>query len=519
MKKLFITVLAFVALTANAQDPAYPPAPAAPLNVVKAEYFIDTDPGFGLGTDIPLTAAADIPALAATINTAALTAGAHKLYIRTLNAEGKWSVTTVRQFIVDFDPAYPANTAPLNVVKAEYFIDTDPGFGLGTDIPVTAALDIPALAGSINTALLSAGAHRLYVRTLNAEGEWSVTTARQFAVDFDPAYPAAPATAQNITSAEYFIDTDPGFGNGNTIPLTAAVDIAALVANVNTNLLPAGAHRLYIRTRSNEGKWSVTSSSQFIVNDDPAYPATPAAPGNITFAEYFFDTDPGFGNGTSITLTPGVDISNLTFAANTATLTAGTHNLYIRSLDDWSITSVRPFEVGTTLPLQLLFFTATGINNNVVLNWKTANEINISHFEIENSSDGRNFTTVGIKNGGAANYSYEDNRRVTLRTYYRLKIVDRDGRFSYSGIVLLQFSADNGLLVFPNPVAAYVTVAGIKEPGILRLINSAGVIVKQQNITGQSYTIDMKTMPAGVYTLLYFNNKMEAVETKSIIKQ
>ncbi|HRG94083.1 MAG TPA: hypothetical protein PLZ10_14095, partial [Chitinophagaceae bacterium] len=289
MKKLFIILFLAFAVHANAQDPAYPPAPAAPLNLVKAEYFIDTDPGFGLATDIPLTAAQDIPSLAASINTLSLTAGVHRLYVRTLNAEGEWSLSTVMPFVVDFDPAYPtAPAAPLNVVKAEYFIDTDPGFGLGTDIPLTAAVNIASLAASINTGSLIIGSHRLYVRTLNAEGEWSLTAVSQFVVDFDPAYPTAPPAPQFVTKMEYFIDTDPGFGAGTDIPVTAATDISGFVAGINTNLLTAGSHQLYIRTKNNEGRWSITGARSFIVDENPAYPASPASPGNISFLEYFF---------------------------------------------------------------------------------------------------------------------------------------------------------------------------------------------------------------------------------------
>lgn len=161
MKKLLSTIFLFAALYANAQDPAYPPAPAAPLNIVKAEYFIDADPGFGFGTNIPLTAATDIAGLAATINTGLLTAGAHRLYLRTLNAEGAWALISSRQFVVDFDPLYPtAPAAVQNITQAEYFIDADPGFGNGTNIPLTAATDIAGLSAGINTNLLTAGAHK-----------------------------------------------------------------------------------------------------------------------------------------------------------------------------------------------------------------------------------------------------------------------------------------------------------------------------------------------------------------------
>lgn len=525
MKKLFIIVLAFAACTASAQDPSYPPAPAAPLNVVKAEYFIDADPGFGNGTDIPLTAATNIPALAATINTAALSAGAHKLYVRTLNTEGRWSVTAIRQFIVDFDPAYPTNTVPLNVVKAEYFIDTDPGFGNGTDIPVTAALDIPALTGSINTASLLAGAHRLYVRTLNAEGEWSVTSVKQFTVDFDPVYPTVPAAPLTVVKAEYFIDTDPGFGNGNIIPLIAATDLPSLVASINTNLLPAGVHRLYTRSLNAEGEWSNTSFKQFIVNEDPAYPAAPLAPGTITFAEYFFDTDPGFGNGTPITLSPGVDINSLNVPVNTGSLTAGLHQLYIRSFDDWSLTSVKELLVSSTLPIRFISFTGYTENSTTILKWKTDNEVNTLSFDVERSTDGIQFTKIGevfsANTSGQHEYMYEDSHPVNGVNYYRLKQKDNDGRFTYSAVLRLIYGNNlQKLFVYPNPATTTISINTGTSFGkkVISIYNVQGVkVYEQEFVQVQTVQLNVQALPAGAYKLMVNDgNKNEVV---TFIKQ
>jgi hypothetical protein len=82
MKIIFTSiVLLLFCKNTMAQDPAYPPAPAAPLNIVKAEYFVDNDPGFGLATDIPLTPAPEITNLAPTIDISGLTPGAHYLVV------------------------------------------------------------------------------------------------------------------------------------------------------------------------------------------------------------------------------------------------------------------------------------------------------------------------------------------------------------------------------------------------------------------------------------------------------
>ncbi|MBX9784135.1 MAG: T9SS type A sorting domain-containing protein [Chitinophagaceae bacterium] len=344
---LFISMVLF-ACGLMAQDPAYPASPPAPQNIMKAEYFFDVDPGIGNGTNIPVTAATDINNLSVAVNTTGLSNGFHRLFVRTRNNEGSWSIALASDFIVDFNPAYPTVTIPLNLVRAEYFIDTDPGTGNGTAIIITPAVDITNLIAGINTTGLSNGIHRLYIRSRNNEGSWSITNQKDFLVDSDPAYPTIPAP-QNIIRAEYFIDTDPGVGNGTSVTITPAVDITNLIAGINTTGLSNGIHRLYIRSRNNEGSWSITSNKDFIVDSDPAYPSTPSTPQNVIQAEYFINTDPGIGNGTPITITPAVDINNLVTAINTSALTPGTTNrLYLRTRNNegsWSITNIATFVV------------------------------------------------------------------------------------------------------------------------------------------------------------------------------
>ena len=99
----------------------------------------------------------------------------------------------------------------------------------------------------------------------------------------DPAYPPAPAAAQNITAAEYFIDTDPGFGNGVAITLSPGVNIINAAFNANTAALSNGIHRIVIRVRSNEGHWSAIAIREFLVDADASY-ASAATLQNVSAA-------------------------------------------------------------------------------------------------------------------------------------------------------------------------------------------------------------------------------------------
>lgn len=245
------------------------------------------------------------------------------------------------------DPDYPPPPAAAqNIVAAEYFFDIDPGYGNATPIAITPGVNIINAAFNANTTGLSNGIHRIVIRSRSNEGRWSIVVVREFLVNFDPLYTSPSAALQNVSAAEYFIDTDPGAGNGTAIAITAGTDVNNIAAAINVTGLSNGIHRIYVRTRSVDGKWSLTNVKDFLVNFDALYPTSPPALQNIIAAEYFIDTDPGFGNGSAISLTPGVDINNISFNANTSGLPNGAHRIYIRTKNNegsWSITAIKEF--------------------------------------------------------------------------------------------------------------------------------------------------------------------------------
>ncbi len=87
--------------------------------------------------------------------------------------------------------------------------------------------------------------------------------------------------AQNIINAEYFFDTDPGVGNGTALSVGTPSDSVDFNATVSTTGLSRGYHLLYVRTKSNTGKWSLHQARRIYINEL-----------KITAAEYFYDTDP-----------------------------------------------------------------------------------------------------------------------------------------------------------------------------------------------------------------------------------
>ena len=174
-----------------------------------------------------------------------------------------------------------------------------------------------------------------------------------------------------------------------------------------------------------------------------------------------------------------------------------------------------------TLPLDLLSFTGQLQNNNsVLLNWKTENEINTSHFAIERSADGIRFNGIGNvtangrnNTGGSFSYAFTDNDAInqsSQRLYYRLKVVDIDGNFKYSNIISVSFPLITGKIsIAPNPVLTTVNVAVAAETNGMvqwKLMDNVGrVILKgSENVKkgpGNNFTINMNKLSAGTYNL------------------
>ena len=116
------------------------------------------------------------------------------------------------------------------------------------------------------------------------------------------------------------------------------------------------------------------------------------------------------------------------------------------------------FGGGSLLPVELTKFTANSIQNNKVgIDWTTATEINSSHFEIQRSTDGKNYETIGIipANGQSVDkidYSYIDYQPPKGTNFYRLRMVDLDDSFEYSNTIVVQLDTSiSSMILSPNP--------------------------------------------------------------------
>lgn len=296
-------------------------------NLAKAEYFFNIDPGQGNGINIPVTPGASLN-FTANISTVGLPAGFHMLGLRVKQNGGVWSLFEGRGFYIS--TASPNTT---NISKAEYFIDTDPGQGNGTAITIPGSANVN-FTFPVPTTSLAAGFHFLAIRTRDTQAHWSILEARGFFIT------TSTTNVPNITAAEYFYDTDPGNGAGLPLSISSGASVNFTVPLPVGGLTP-GFHFLGVRVKTLGGKWGIFESRGFYVSG-----SVTNAPG-IAGAEYFFDTDPGSGNGKPLTIPTG-NISNFSLNLPIESLTPGFHFLTIRVKDSfgrWGQFETRGFYV------------------------------------------------------------------------------------------------------------------------------------------------------------------------------
>ncbi|MEZ5027417.1 MAG: T9SS type A sorting domain-containing protein [Ferruginibacter sp.] len=175
------------------------------------------------------------------------------------------------------------------------------------------------------------------------------------------------------------------------------------------------------------------------------------------------------------------------------------------------------------LPVTILSFIGEQQGKTNLLKWVTSQEINTSHFELERSANANSFTV--IKNVLAAgnsitakNYSSVDEFPLAGNNFYRLKMVDADGKYKYSNVVLLRVLENDVLLsVFPNPVADKLNIA-ISNSAIinklqLQVFDNGGKLITQQSVSNSNgISLEVSRYAAGVYLLkIMYNGKEETI--------
>ncbi len=186
-----------------------------------------------------------------------------------------------------------------------------------------------------------------------------------------------------------------------------------------------------------------------------------------------------------------------------------TNNFYIGSIN------------ASTLPIQLISFTATLADGSVRLDWETGSELNNDHFTIQRSTDAANWEDVKtIKAVGNSStdefYTAYDENPLTGISYYRLQQTDIDGKISYSAIRKININQTATINVYPNPATNYITVSGVTNEKInIILFSNNG---QRMNVpivnSGNKSTIYVSGVTPGIYFLQI--NHEGSLETRKI---
>jgi Secretion system C-terminal sorting domain len=153
------------------------------------------------------------------------------------------------------------------------------------------------------------------------------------------------------------------------------------------------------------------------------------------------------------------------------------------------------------LPLQLIDFKGFTKNNNHYLSWGIENAHSVKGFDIEKSNNGKHFESIAfIPFSAEKTFSFED-KNSTSSAYYRLKIIDDDGRFEYSKIIFLEKNNPDEIEIYPNPVHDFLNILNFnpKNESDFEIINTLGQSVLTGKINSQ--TIDLQVLIKGVYFL------------------
>jgi len=171
------------------------------------------------------------------------------------------------------------------------------------------------------------------------------------------------------------------------------------------------------------------------------------------------------------------------------------------------------------LPVRYISFEAKRTQNEITLNWKTAQEVNNQKFVIERSINGAGFkeldAVVGNKNATNINqYHWSDKAPENGYNYYRLKQVDFNGKFEYSDTKVLRY-ATTVLKLYPNPIVNQFYIDGLAQGTYtFKIFNTAGLLQLKGEMVNGSAKINLAN---GVYLLQVSDSNQNIVHSEKII--
>jgi len=176
--------------------------------------------------------------------------------------------------------------------------------------------------------------------------------------------------------------------------------------------------------------------------------------------------------------------------------------------------------VAAPLPLQLISFTVSCDEGRGGLQWITANETGTAQFVIEKSSDALHWEAAGVlpAAGNTFQHTYRSNVAAGAASYFRLKMEDSDGKFTYSPVRKMDCNANGGVVIGPNPTTGSLVVTtklSIEEALQITVSDMNGrairTMTKYVRKGSDNFMIDLHTAPAGTYLVMVRGEQVSVV--------
>jgi hypothetical protein len=157
------------------------------------------------------------------------------------------------------------------------------------------------------------------------------------------------------------------------------------------------------------------------------------------------------------------------------------------------------------LPVRLAYFDVRKAEDQALLEWQTAEELNSAHFDVQRSTDTRSWQVLGtlqaaFESNLTRNYTFTDSIPEPGLNYYRLKMVDLDGSFTFSGIRSVNFPEFSWAEIYPNPVEDQLRIViHNRKVKSIRVISHSGIVRHSRLVNSPSFTISMRQYPIGMY--------------------
>lgn len=162
---------------------------------------------------------------------------------------------------------------------------------------------------------------------------------------------------------------------------------------------------------------------------------------------------------------------------------------------------------GCPFPVKLVSFTGELKRYGAELNWITQNEVNSDRFEIQRSQNGTEYNNIGSMQAKGVSttesaYKFIDADMKTGTNYYRLKMIDKDGSYEYSAVVILKSEKQTEVFsIYPNPVSNELVIASSIK-GVMNLIDGNGKIVKRLQVNPGNNRFDISNLSNGIYYVI-----------------